>query len=162
MQRFDQPVGMILPLGTPKQESSILAAKYISEWCAAIAELIATIERWLSPLQESGKLHLLRSNKLVKDLVSQQSYHIDHLEILVNGSKRLSLVPVSASRSDHPGRVHIEGLKQETVLLRKMHPLSPPSWLLVFDESSPKSRAETQLSHGVLFTLLARMINSLY
>lgn len=158
MQRFDQPAGLVLPLAAHRQDNATLVAKYIAEWRAAITELICTIEHWLSPLQAGGKLKLLRSNRLIQDPVSQESYHIDHLEILVNDSKRLSLVPVSAAHSGQPGRVHLEGLKQETVLLRKSHPLSPPSWLLVFDESSPKSRAETQLSHGILFALLARLI----
>lgn len=158
MQRFHQPSGILFPAACHHEKITI-AAKYIADWRLAIAELISVIEDWLSPLQAGGKLKLLRSSHLVTDPISEDSYHVDQLEILVNGSKRLSLVPVSAAQCDQPGRISIQGLKQETVLLlRKINPLAQPSWQLVFDESSPKTRVETQLSHGIMFTLLARMI----
>jgi hypothetical protein len=157
MQRFDQPLGIVMPPSIQLQEVSSLSRKWVPEWRTAISELISTIEDWLNPLQATGKLRTRRASKLVEDPVLCESYLIDHLDIVVAESRCLSLAPISATHAGQPGRVQLHGLKQETVLLNKPDPWSDiGTWFLVFDESSPKNRSETQLSHGIFFALLTR------
>lgn len=136
-----------------------LAKKWIPEWCAIISDLLTTIEFWLAPLQTSGKLRARRNGKVVKDPLLKESYLIDHMDIFLTESQCLSLVPVSAIHGGQPGRVELNGLKQEVVLLSKHHPLSDvASWFLLFNESDPKIRTETQLSHGMFYTLLTKQL----
>ena len=159
MQRFDQPLEVLFPPVTGQRENMSLAKKWIPEWCVIISELLTTIEFWLAPLQTSGKLRARRNGKVVNDPVLQESYLIDHMDIFLTESQCLSLVPVSALHGKQPGRVAFNGLKQEVVLLSKPNMLSDTaSWFLLFDESDPKIRTETQLSHGMFYTLLTKQL----